>query len=84
MYEMLFNNRFLSMSEARYRAVYGEEIVKDRVFDSGERVEDYGPGRLMHALLHLSLRCIDPNPDRRPRFVWIGAILKIALNSLGI
>ena len=72
------------MSEARYRAVYGEEIVEDRIFDSGERVEDYGPGRLMHALLHLSLRCIDPNPDRRPRFVWIGAILKIALNSLGI
>ncbi len=84
MYEMLFNNRFLSMSEARYRAVYGEGIVKDRIFEGGERVEDFGPGKLMHALLHLTLRCIDPNPECRPRFVWIGAILKIALNSMGI
>lgn len=47
------------MSEARYRAVYEEGIVKERIFDGGERVEDFGFGRLMHALLHLSLRCID-------------------------
>ena len=53
------------------------------MFFAAEKLIDLGIDSIYSTLMQIIIRCIDPNPRRRPRFDWIGITLKIILNFYG-
>jgi hypothetical protein len=53
------------------------------VFYAVERNELFGDDLLLSVIGFLIIRCLDADPERRPRVEWIGIILKLMLNSYG-
>lgn len=63
--------------------IYSKETPIMRVFYAVERNELFGDDLLASIIGFLIIRCLDADPERRPRVEWIGIILKLMLNSYG-
>ncbi len=81
MYEVIFNVKPFSLSHAMSADVYLRREMLSRTFLAHERCADYGEEVMVSTLTWIMLRCLEPDPARRPKFDWIGVILKLALNS---
>lgn len=70
------------MSIPRLQQVYSKGEVLNRVLYAAERSTAYGDEIMLSMLGLIMLRCMEANPEVRPRVEWIAIALRIMLNSL--
>jgi hypothetical protein len=80
MHEMFFNSSLFTLDAKGYRRLYRRKDITERIFLSPERLHLYGEGVVMEVIMFTIGRCLDPDPDRRPKFDWLGVLLKLLLN----
>lgn len=81
MAELLFNDKVYNFSHNKFREVYSKGDTLQRFFFNGERLTIYGDYRVVAYLAHIVGRCLDPDPEVRPKLDWIAVTLKLILNS---
>lgn len=79
---MVFGTRVLDLNIPRYQHVYSRKEVLSRVFYAPERATVYGDDLVLSMLVMMMIRCMDMDPEARPRMEWIGIALRLMLSSL--
>lgn len=78
--ELLFNDKVYNFSNNKFREVYSKAETMERFFLNCEHLTTFGDYRVILHLLHMVVRCLDPDPSRRPKLDWIAVTLKLILN----
>jgi hypothetical protein len=80
--ELFFGTRVFNLSPNAFQQVWTKREVLQRVFYAAERGTAFGEELVVSTLGQLMVRCMDPDPEARPRVEWIGIALRLMLNSL--
>lgn len=80
--ELFFGSRVLYLSPSKFQQVWTKREVLQRVFYAAERGAAFGEDLVVSTLGQLIVRCLDPDPEGRPRVEWIGITLRLLLNSI--
>lgn len=72
----------LDLKVPRFQHVYSRKEVLSRVFFAAERATAYGDELVLSMLGMMMVRCMDMDPEARPRTEWIGIALRLMLSSL--
>ena len=81
LFQVVFSQKIFHCSNHVLQQLYARREFLERFSIAYERLEAYGDYLAVSSLTNLIIRCLDPKPERRPSFDWIGIILHIILNS---
>ena len=82
MHEIFFDSSLFVLDNAGYRRIYRYKDIAKFILLAPERLQLYGEELIMAVLMYTIGRSLDPHPERRPEFDWIGVLLKLLLNYL--
>jgi hypothetical protein len=81
MSEILFNAKVFNLSQTRFKEVYSRKEILERFLFSPERLGHFGDERVVSTLSYIIIRCLDEDPNQRPRLDWIAVSLKLILGA---